>query len=122
MSLIDEVRAILSQKPNFEEVIAKLKDTSIPLFERWEAFSELVDNNGLTSIKTYGDGFVYTLDKSLELYDDFHVERHETMLYTDMLETIRENSRLERLLGETVIDAWKEKVLAEGYAGFKHDW
>tara|TARA_Y100001001_G_scaffold164642_1_gene197769 strand:- start:2459 stop:2851 length:393 start_codon:yes stop_codon:yes gene_type:complete len=119
-----EARKMLDEE--VEPLLNSLKTPDLPLVDRWAAYTTLVEGNVLTNIESYGDGFVETLGRNLTLYDDFHCERHETMLYTDMYQHILEadGDYQQDLVAarETACDAWREKVLASGTAGFKHDW
>jgi hypothetical protein len=94
-----------------------LTDKATPLGERWEMFVAMEDA-GLLPCESYGDGYVEDLIEGGSLYDDFYVERHETMSYPEMLErAVNETTPSE----ETII-AWKEKVLACGNGSFTFDW
>lgn len=100
-----------------EVIAAQLKDTSIPLDERWQAFMSLPPDTLPT--QGYGKGFVHLLDDNLTLYDDFYIERHETTAYADMFERI-EDGEVE--VADEALAKWKEQVLASGYQAFTHDW
>lgn len=125
MFVIDMATALVNHKPDLKVMMAALKDQSIPLDERWEAFEILVNGSVLTSTELYGDGFIDTLrvegKRELTLYDDFYIERHETTSYTRFLERI-----LDVFQGDGLdmlsLAKWKEKVLASGYASFTFDW
>lgn len=118
-SLVASHQAVQEDLKAFQST---LKNPSIDLDDRWEAFTLLVENGVLNDIKSYGDGFMYTLEhgsgRELTLYDDFYIERHETTLYTDLFEQIQEEPEIE---WSTVLK-WKEKVLESGFAGFVYDW
>lgn len=107
-------------------LIEELKDTKIPLNERWEAYTKLVENGAHTRSETYGDGFIGTLDRNMTLYDDFHVDRYQTERFIDMYDHIMEadGSYQQDLVKarETNLEAWQEKVLASGFASFTYDW
>jgi hypothetical protein len=104
-----------------KEIAEFLKDTRISLDERWNAYEVLVKAGILVSEELYGDGFVDVLSNSLTLYDDFYVERRETLQYLDMLERIMDNEDLFDQV-EHSLPAWKEKVLQSGYTQFVYDW
>lgn len=103
---------------NVKEVLTSLKDKSIPLDDRWKAFIEMGEKVKMP-IETYGDGFVEILHKNLTMYDDFYIERHQTVKYVDLYEQIEE---LDTEIPEENIAKWKEAVLQSGYGGFIHDW
>ena len=101
-------------------VLLQLKDTSVPLDERWEAFIALIDGDVLTSTETYGDGKLSVLGPNFSMYDDFDTDRNQTLMYDDMYAIIVDND--DDLFVDANIDAWREAVLASGHAGFEYDW
>lgn len=119
-----EARKMLNE--GVQPLLNSLKTTDLPLEDRWASFTTLVKGDVLTEIESYGDGFIEELDTNMTLYDDFNCERHETMLYTDMYERIMEadGDYQKKLVAarETNLDAWRERVLACGKAGFTNDW
>lgn len=103
---------------NVKRVLDALKDKAIPLDDRWKAFIEMGEKVKMP-IATYGDGFVEILDKNLTMYDDFYVDRHQTVKYVNLYNQIK---NLDREIPEKNIAKWKEAVLQSGYGGFIHDW
>lgn len=85
------------------------------LEDRWQAF-ELVYKELPTEL--YGNGFIDELGSNVALYDDFYVERHETVSYKDMWDRIRDYDEY----SEEVCDHWRECVLASGDGSFRYDW
>src|SRR5687768_13808333 len=129
MSIHQEVAALVAAhkviQAQMTPVLESLKDTSIPLEDRWLAYTELCANDILTSVEGYGDGFIDTLDVNLTLFDDFYIERYQTGRYVSMYEQMIEAaSEWERGLikARENLPAWQERVLASGQAGFIHDW
>lgn len=128
MSIVDDAKVFVTAKPDLSAVLNSLKDKSIPLDERWEAFEILVNGNVFNKIETYGDGYIDTLvrvdGKESTLYDNFYIERHETTKFPDMLEKILEPAWKTNEMEYTPesIVKWKEKVLASGNSGFTNDW
>lgn len=120
MSLIDNVRSFIENKPDISGFLADLQNKSIPLDERWNAFVLLVESGVHNSIAPYGDGFIDTFGPSVNLYDDLYMERHETKTYPRFLEYIGEAETIETTNEQ--IAEWKEKVLASGNSGFTYDW
>lgn len=104
---------------NSENVLASLKDTSIPLQERWDAYTQLCQHNILVKDRGYGDGFISILDLNGTLYDDFYMERGNTKDFVDMYEQILES---DEEYTEENIEKWQEAVLASGYSSFTYDW
>ena len=60
MSLVEELRIIKQHKAvldsNVENIIIQLKDTNLPLFDRWEAYTDLVRTGSLNRNVSFGDG------------------------------------------------------------------
>jgi len=115
--------ALQSQLP---PILEQLKDTSIPLDERWEVYTVLVDQNLFVKDDGYGDGELraaFDPDR-VSLYDDFHLDRGQSMTFPEMWEAMND----EDFEGGDVYDAegakdkWREAVLASGYSSFTYDW
>jgi hypothetical protein len=126
--IVQTANDLVNAKPSLESLLITFKDKNIDLDTRWEAYTILVKGNVLTAKESYGDGFIDTLDVGRELtaYDDFYIERHETVKFLDMYERFGEweagaYGNKVPPTPESVI-AWKEKVLASGYASFRYDW
>ncbi|QDJ96283.1 hypothetical protein Xoosp13_96 [Xanthomonas phage Xoo-sp13] len=123
MNLAAQVQAIV--KPDITSILESLKDKSIWIEERWYAFTLLVTSNLLVSNESYGDGFVNLLVSEnnagyeYELYDDFHIDRGETISYVDLYRKICNISN--HVTTESIVK-WQEKVLESGRSGFRHDW
>lgn len=126
MSITLKAKALAEARKSLNEdlqpLLQSLKTTDVPLEDRWAAYVTLVKGNVLTSIETYGDGFVETLNPKYTLYDHFYCERHQTMSYPDMLEQVEDEWFNGEKPTDEAIREWKEEVLASGHAGFKHDW
>ena len=124
--LKDTVATLIENKAAFDKwctpTLAQLKDTNIPLDERWAAFGELCKAKVITKIAQYGDGFVDTLYKNGSCYDDFHIEKYQTSYYFDMACDGFESWNDTPAPTPNRIAKWKEEVLASGDAGFKYDW
>jgi hypothetical protein len=129
--LINTANALVNGKPQLESMLIGFANKSIPLDERWEAYSILVKGKVLVNEENYGDGFIGMLVSATSpgmeysMYDDFYTERHESKTFLDILEQIEEwgdgyNTELVPT-AESLI-AWKEHVLASGYSGFTYDW
>jgi hypothetical protein len=120
------IEAVETAKNGLAPILEQLKDPSIPLDERWKAYTDLVKAGVLDNNEIYGDGFVDTLGENLTLYDDFYVERHETRDFIDMYDHIMESDgdyQKELVAArETNLAAWQEEVLASGYSSFTYDW
>lgn len=115
------------QLPDISEALVALKDKSINIDERWNAYSAMVNNGVLNNEQSWGDGFLDVLKRTdgreLTMYDDFYVERHQTMSFVDMYDAIMEYSIMhDAELTSESIENWRETVLASGLASFVHDW
>jgi len=129
--MMDRVEALIEARKLIDEhmqpILESLKDKSIPLEERWAAYSELVKNDILTEIETYGDGFVDVLGDNITLHDDFYIELHQMSRYTTMYQSVAEAQGdcawEEKLFSvQKNLPEWQEQVLASGRAGFINDW
>lgn len=117
------VMAKASLDANLKLVLESLKDTYVPLDGRWTVYDTLVKRGILTKIDLCGDGFLDDLDteRELTLYDDFYVNRYETVRYVDMMEKMSGDYGRINVTPES-LSKWKEKVLRSGTAGFRYDW
>ena len=128
----------LHEKQMFDtEFKAFIKNKNYPLEERWGLFKFACENALFVSLK----GSICSL-KILEAahnfswYDDFYVEKHETVEFTNIVELVEET--LDEILedpdySEDLRDVYpiitreeliqlKEEILATGYSGFVMDW
>lgn len=118
-----EARELLKQ--GLTIIQPQLVDQTIPLEERWAAYETLVKQDILINEESYGDGHLDMLGDNLTMYDDFYVERRQTLTYPDMYDTIMdaEGEYQERLVAaQANIAPWQEYVLSRGYSGFCRDW
>lgn len=129
MNLQEQTQALIAAHALADEGLAPilelLRDTSLPLDDRWTAYTALVESNTLINNDGYGDGFVNTLG-DLSLYDDFNIERHQTMTFSSLYEKIMEaDAYYEKSLVEArnkTLSLWQEEVLASGKSAFTNDW
>jgi len=111
------------------EEIPKLTDETIPLEKRWELYEKLA-TAGVLGKNSCGDGYLDVLDPtdSLSLYDDFNVDRHQTVtylkLYKKILAANASAAKYEEPLPYTqeAIDDWREEVLFGGDSEMVYDW
>jgi len=126
--LINTANALVNGKPQLESMLIAFKNPSIPLEERWEAYTILVEGKVLTNVYNSGDGFIDKLvsvtNSDYTMYDDFSVERYETISFTDMYDRLinMEDWNEDSIPTQVSLDAWRETVLSSGYAAVKHDW
>ena len=127
MNLIEEAKLLISQKPDVNPLILKLKDKSISLDERWKAFSEL-DDADLLPNKRYGNGMTNLLrinnsSEEITMYDNFFTERGERVSYISMYEMMLGQFGMGDMnITDESLQNWQEAVLAEGYGSFTYDW
>jgi len=121
--LLAAAAALQSQLP---PILEQLKDTSIPLDERWDAYTQLVEANILVSDQSYGDGNPGGAFDSnrVSLYDDFNIDRGQSMTFPAMWEAMNEEffEGGDAYDAEGAKDKWREAVLASGYSSFTYDW
>lgn len=119
----DLVKAHKQVQETLAPVIAALKDVSIPLDQRWAAYTALVDENILVQCDDYGDGFVGILGDNVTLYDDFNIDRHQTGSFVNMYNQIVEADADNEFLAaaQDHLAAWQERVLQSGYSEFIYD-
>jgi len=111
---------------DMQPLLDSLKDRSIPLDERWAAFTALVENNILVNEKNYCDGFLADIfgSNKVSLYDDFHMDRNESRTFVEIWESMNDEffEGGETYADPMLRDAWREKVMASGFSGFEYDW
>jgi hypothetical protein len=120
--LIEAHALVLSALP---EILEGLKDISVPLDERWELYSLIVNKGVLLKNNPYGDGELHILGNNLTQYDDFNNDRYVTVKYTDMYQEIVEADEAYQeclAAAKENLPAWQEHILASGYASFTYDW
>ena len=67
------------------------------------------------------DGFICILDSDLCPYDDFNINRYQTLSYYEIYEKIL-NNYTEGEYSKFHIDKWRETVLNSDYGSFTYDW
>lgn len=131
------VEVIQRQANDLAETIGRLQDTFLtdqtqPLEERWEAYQVVADYLPIDPYITT-DCIRGALGEYVSLYDDFRIQRYQTVKYTEFVENLEEDLQyaLEyRGPEEDVmpyykredIDKLRELVLASGKQGFVMDW
>lgn len=127
LELIHDTTVLISAKPDLSKIKEMLADDNLALNVRWDCYVKLVKAEVLTDKVTYGDGHVSLLkaegspDMEITLYDDFFIERYETISYTDFADRINDNDYGHEWTEDSV-DAWKREVLKTSNAMFTHDW
>jgi len=119
MSLKDEIIAYKNNTDLKNRYVKFVTDESIPLAERWEVFKEAPG-----SFKNHQNYIVHFDSEKLmpggevSWYDDFYLEKYETM---DMFSFVED-----RLVDEDVeagiVDAWRQEILRMNLGSFKFDW
>lgn len=142
MTILDEIIAF-KQAPNSlkDRSIAYITDMTVPLSVRWAVFKEMPDDwkNEEEWIQHF-DAEKLLSRGEISWYDDFYVEKYETV---DMVEFVEERL-MEKLFDDsdvdypddvygegidnlppelqTIIDTWREEILAKNLGSFKFDW
>lgn len=122
MDIIEQHKQVQAQ---LDTALTVLKDISIPLDQRWDRYTELVQSGAFNRNDPYGDGEIDTLGTNMTLYDDFYIERGETTNFIDMYERVMEaEEEYDEVLfaAQANITKWQEAVLASGYSSFTYDW
>lgn len=120
-TLLDSLGIVEAAKQELDEavglVLKQIQNVEgESLDERWKAYVKIHE---LLPTETYGDGFIEDINTSWTMYDDFYIERHETVDYPTMYERIK--AQLEVKQSEA-LDMWRERVLATGDGAFTYDW
>lgn len=142
MTILDEIIAF-KQAPNGlkDRSIAYITDMTVPLSVRWAVFKEMPDDWKVEENYIHHfDAEKYLNGREVSWYDDFCIERHETV---DVVEFVEERL-MEKLFDEsdieypddvygagidelppeiqTIVDTWREEILSKNLASFKFDW
>jgi hypothetical protein len=127
MNYESKITELLARKKAIADDVASLlgtlTDKEIPLDDRWKTFTVL-SKADLLPTASYGSGFIEEcFGSKFCIYDDFYVERYQTVKYVDLYDTMtsREVEVTERLT-EEMRDKWRERVLVSGFGSFTHDW
>lgn len=130
------VEVIQRQANDLAETIGRLQDTFLkdqtqPLEERWEAYKAIAQYLTIDPYIT-NDCIREAFGENTSLYDDFYIEKYQTVKYTEFVENLEENLQvaLEYRGPEDVsvdytreeIDKLRELVLASDKQGFVMDW
>lgn len=132
MTILEEIIAF-KQAPNGlkDRYLAFIADTTIPLDERWAVFKEAPDD--WKEQKSWIQHFDFEKEFIGEIswYDDFYVDRHETVDMVDFCEERLEDYFAGKYEEEdeewqtvviACIVAAKEEVLASNMGSFEFDW
>ena len=130
MTFTETVESVLNAKRDLDafskSAIDSLKDKTILLADRWEAYTQLVKANVFVHKDVCGDGFIETLDDNATLYDDFNVDRYCTATFVSMYERMMTaDPKWDEQVCEyrdRNLEIWQEQVLQSGYTSFTYDW
>ena len=120
MDIVNYVNELIESKPNYSHLWQHFHITSeIPLDQRWEAFCLAVRNNLLYNV-TWCDGHLDVVASisggELNLYDDFYIDRGQTISFPYL------GDKLIEFVTPELYDAWREKVLLDTYTHFTYNW
>ena len=129
MSLLESVKALIAAKPDLTQLVAQLKDSSIDLDERWQAFTLLVNNHILVNkSRYYGDAEISQLESvsggNYCLHSDFYMDRNNVLTFPDMYAMLMDKAQWKSDMApkpESLRD-WQERVLQNGYTSFENEW
>ncbi len=124
MSIIQEIRDYKnnSLKQRFVEYI---KDVSIPLESRWEAFLEApMDWKYQQSYVIHFQVERKLKGREISWYDDFYIEKKETVVMENIIERLEEDLDSFSENGWTLelIQEFKEEILQKNIGSFDWDW
>jgi hypothetical protein len=107
---VDQV--IASARPVFA---AYIKDTSISLDDRWQAFTAA--NMALKDETTYGGLDLMFRGERISPYDDFYMDKYETCSGERLVIFLEENEHPEADIAD-----FKEQLLKNNVGSFTFDW
>ena len=121
--MLEEIKAYKkNQNPLQVRYVAYIKDTSIPLADRWKVFFEAPTD--FKNHKSYIEHFASEKllpNAEISWYDDFYVEKNETVDMFDMVVNMEEKEGEDGYSPE-VIAAFKEEILKKNLGSFDYDW
>lgn len=128
MTMLDEISAFKNDSnPLKEKYLNYIQDKSIDLEERWEVFCKAP-----TDWKEKDSYIVhFQVEKALKAnggeiswYDDFYIEKNETIHLMNVIERLEEETETFEELGwnSELIKQFKEEVLEKNLASFDYDW
>jgi hypothetical protein len=120
-TLLDSLGIVEAAKQELDEavglVLKQIQNVEgESLDERWKAYVKIHE---LLPAETYGDGFIEDINTRWTIYDDFYIERHETVDYPTMYQRIKDMLGVKQ---SEALDMWRERVLATGDGSFTYDW
>ena len=123
MTILEEIEAYKAAPTELQKrYLMYIVDKSVPLEDRWKVFG------AAPSDWKKHDSYIqhFTVEKMLpggeiSWYDDFYVEKYQTVYMFDFLSDCREYSGGEDWTDE-IVDAFKEEVLLRNLGSFKFDW
>ena len=129
MNILEEIITYKNgSNPLKERYIAYIANQDISLEERWEVFCEApIDWKNDNSYVVSFDVEKSLRKKGYELswYDDFYIEKNETVIMQEIVERIKESLDEElKELGwsEELLNDFKNEILAKNLGSFDYDW
>ena len=126
--IIDEIREY-KKSPNAlrDRYVAYIKDTGIPLDERWETFKEAPDDWKEHRLWVQTFDIEKTVGE-ISWYDDMYIEKYQTVDMVSLVEdTIAdeiddEDDEYDGPWNAETVAAFKEEILAKNLGSFVFDW
>lgn len=120
----DELFALMNKirVDNETEYKKFITDKDIPLEKRWNTFKNAPYN------WKYHDSYLVhfaierIINRKITWYDDFYIERHQTVDMCDVIEYIQESDRPICVDLAAHIDEFKEEILSINLGSFIYDW
>ena len=126
MTLLEEIKEFKANPiPLKDKYLAYIKDTSISLDERWEVFVEApIEWQEHDMSYPHFDAESLLKSREISWYDDFGIDKHETVYMVEVVEHSIEKSKDEDEENFTLefVAALKAEVLEMNLGLFDYDW
>lgn len=111
------------------DCLSFIKDKTINLNLRWSVYISMpTDFLKRESYILHFDVEKFLPTKEISWYDDFYIERNETVVMVDIIETLYdrvrnpENYDADQIWSSELIDDFKEEILQRELSCFRMDW
>lgn len=121
--MIKQITQFNTQIAALKDIFATyVKDTRLPLSERWDAFATA--NDALKNHSTYGPSFDCLPDDFIMYGGSIDMDRYQTMGTYDLVEQIEEGRDCDdhEDFHKVDVNALKEEILAANIGSFTYDW
>lgn len=124
MNMVERLKAyVAAVNPLQVEYVAYIKDKSIPLADRWEAFcaapTEFQEHESWIQ---HFDSEELLPNGEINFYDDFYVEKYTEVYMENFIANIEEDPDYHEDWTPEIIAAFKEEILEKNMGSFTFDW